>query len=219
MLMQGPPSASMVAAYAAARPFPHLVLDNWFGGVALESLHAAFAHTDGWHQYEDKKRGLMDIADHPLVAELMGEANVAMLRTLTGIPNLVSDPTMRGGGLHALPPGGRLGIHVDFNRHPDRPLRRAVNTLLYLNKDWDDTWGGRLIMTNRTGESVDFAPRWNRWVIFGYSETAWHGHPEPLTCPPDRERRSLALYYYTPMTEAEDKALKFHTTIYAKPTL
>ncbi len=205
----------LAGTYRAAQPFPHLVLDDWFTETALELLADEYARTEGWHHYEHKKRGLMDVGDHPVVSQLLEPSVVSLLGALTGVHDLVIDPTLRGGGLHGIPAGGRLGIHVDFNRHPDRPLRRSVNMLLYLNKDWDDAWGGQLTLTDRAGTDLQITPRWNRWVIFGYSETAWHGHPEPLTCPPDRERRALALYYYTPMTPAEDADLTFHTTIYA----
>jgi hypothetical protein len=37
----------------------------------------------------------------------------------------------------------------------------------------------------------------NRCVVFDTTDTSYHGHPEPLACPPDRTRRSLALYYYS----------------------
>jgi hypothetical protein len=41
------------------------------------------------------------------------------------------------------------------------------------------------------------APIANRAVVFTTGEDTWHGHPEPLRCPLDRSRRSLAIYYYT----------------------
>jgi hypothetical protein len=34
-------------------------------------------------------------------------------------------------------------------------------------------------------------------AMFSTTSTSYHGHPNPLTCPPDRTRKSLALYYYT----------------------
>ena len=40
-------------------------------------------------------------------------------------------------------------------------------------------------------------PVFNRCVVFSTADDAYHGHPDPLTCPPDRARRSMALYYYT----------------------
>ena len=41
------------------------------------------------------------------------------------------------------------------------------------------------------------APLAGRCVIFNTDATSYHGHPEPLRCPPDRTRKSIALYYYT----------------------
>lgn len=40
-------------------------------------------------------------------------------------------------------------------------------------------------------------PVFNRMVVFTASERSFHGRPEPLACPPDVTRKSLALYYYT----------------------
>ena len=41
------------------------------------------------------------------------------------------------------------------------------------------------------------SPIFNRMVLFATTDLAYHGHPEPLQCPPGVSRRSLALYYYT----------------------
>jgi hypothetical protein len=37
----------------------------------------------------------------------------------------------------------------------------------------------------------------NRFVIFLTNDFTFHGHPQPLNCPPDESRKSLILYYYT----------------------
>jgi hypothetical protein len=42
-----------------------------------------------------------------------------------------------------------------------------------------------------------FLPVFNRMVIFNTTDLSYHGHPDPLNCPEDRSRRSLALFYYT----------------------
>ena len=39
------------------------------------------------------------------------------------------------------------------------------------------------------------SPIANRAVIFTTDATSYHGHPEPMQCPEDVARRSLALYY------------------------
>lgn len=41
------------------------------------------------------------------------------------------------------------------------------------------------------------SPVGNRAVIFNTDPSSFHGHPEPLRCPPGTTRRSLALYYFT----------------------
>jgi hypothetical protein len=40
-------------------------------------------------------------------------------------------------------------------------------------------------------------PVYNRTVIFNITDWAFHGHPEPLTCPEGMTRKSIALYYFT----------------------
>lgn len=193
---------SVAEDYRRARPFPHLVLDDWFETAALEEISALFDVPDGWQEYEDRKRGNMTVRTHPFFEALNSAPVLQMLGRLIGSPTLVADPTMRGGGLHAVPRGGKLGIHIDFNRHRDLPLKRRLNTILYLNRTWESSWHGYLTLTNRGGEEIQrIMPAWNRWVIFGYGSEAWHGHPEPLECPEGVERRSAANYYYEPLAE------------------
>ena len=40
-------------------------------------------------------------------------------------------------------------------------------------------------------------PNLGRFVVFQTTDFSYHGHPDPLTSPPDRMRRSVAFYYYT----------------------
>jgi hypothetical protein len=49
--------------------------------------------------------------------------------------------------------------------------------------------------------AVRVAPLFGRAVIFNTDLDSFHGHPEPLNCPPDRSRRSIATYYYTASEE------------------
>jgi hypothetical protein len=121
------------------------------------------------------------------------------LETLTGEGPLISDPYYDGGGLHQIERGGHLAVHSDFARPTHLPIYRRLNLLIYLNRDWDEAFGGKLELWSRDGKEKvkDVLPVANRAVIFTTDTTSYHGHPEPLTCPPDRSRRSLALYYYS----------------------
>lgn len=93
-----------------------------------------------------------------------------------------------GGGWHAIPPGGFLDRHVDFNAHPDGRHRRA-NVLTYLNERWDDP-GGYLELGEHGERQV--APELGVTVAFETDETSWHGHPKPAV----RWRFSIAAYLY-----------------------
>jgi hypothetical protein len=52
-------------------------------------------------------------------------------------------------------------------------------------------------------------------VVFATSEKSYHGHPDPVTCPEDRTRKSIALYYYT-KDRPEDEAVDQHSTTFIK---
>jgi hypothetical protein len=76
---------------------------------------------------------------------------------------------------------------------------RRVNVLLYLNRDWQPEWGGQLELWNASRSRADqrIEPIFNRMAIFTITDSAFHGHPDPLDCPAGRARRSLAFYYYS----------------------
>src|SRR5262249_20232390 len=60
-------------------------------------------------------------------------------------------------------------------------------------------------------------PTFNRCVVFNTDATSFHGHPDPLACPADVTRRSIALYYYT-ASERIYEDLPAHGTVYhARP--
>ena len=122
------------------------------------------------------------------------------LQELTGIKEaLIPDPYFEGGGFHEIKRDGFLKIHVDFHKHRKMNLDRRLNLLIYLNEDWDEEWGGHFELWEKdmSKSIVKIAPHFNRVALFSTTGNSWHGHPDPLLCPPERSRRSLALYYYT----------------------
>ena len=63
---------------------------------------------------------------------------------LFGIPNLLADVDLAGGGIHETNAGGRLNVHVDFNYIEKKQWHRRLNLLIYFNKDWKEEYGGYL---------------------------------------------------------------------------
>jgi hypothetical protein len=56
-------------------------------------------------------------------------------------------------------------------------------------------------------------PNFNRCVVFSTTDTSFHGHPNPLSCPEGRSRKSMALYYYSNGRPDHEKS-KAHTTLF-----
>ena len=121
------------------------------------------------------------------------------LEKLTGIGGLIPDPSFAGGGCHQIEPGGKLQVHVDFNKLQPANLDRRINLLIYLNKDWKEEYGGHFELWDAEGKACvkRVLPLFNRCVVFSTTQTSYHGHPHPLTCPEGWTRKSIALYYYT----------------------
>jgi len=109
-------------------------------------------------------------------------------------------------------PGGRLAVHVDLARGRLVNLDRRLNLIVYLNEDWQEDWGGRLEFWNSDATRCErrIAPFFKRTVLFTTTSTSFHGHPEPLVCPPGRSRKSLCLFYFTNGRPAGEETVPAH---------
>jgi Rps23 Pro-64 3,4-dihydroxylase Tpa1-like proline 4-hydroxylase len=199
---------SLSDRYQNAEPFPHIVLDDFVDAEVLRKVLAEFPSSEEkdffdrdqerlkfQYQPQDISSGLI----RNLFAELNSQAFLAFLEELTGIEGLISDPHFEGGGLHETKRGGHLGVHADFNIHSHLKVERRLNLLIYLNEEWDQEFGGQLELWDRDMKTcaVRVAPVFGRAVIFNTALDSYHGHPDPLNCPVERSRRSIATYYYS----------------------
>jgi len=213
------------ATYVANAPFSHIVIDEFFEPGAMDEVLTEVDAVDRSKRYAkflDRETGHNKFAFFPdavgpktarLAQCLNSGPFLAYLEKLTGIPNLIADPSYFGGGVHWIDNGGYLEVHADFNHLKKYNLARRINLLLYLNKDWKDEYNGHLELWDRATltKRKTVAPLFNRAVIFSTVKEALHGHPTPLSAPPGVARRSLALYYYTNTWEP---AVQAHTTLY-----
>lgn len=210
-------AATAAKEFAAAEPFPHVVLDGLFDPGAVKQVLEAFPGKNAidWERFDtphEQKLATKGEAQIPVVPKILiqylnSSAFLDFVESVTGIPGLIADPHLSGGGLHQIPPGGKLGIHTDFLLQQRLKLDRRLNLILYLNEDWRDEWGGHFEMWSRDKSTCvkRVAPLFNRMVLFSTTGYSYHGHPEPLQCPPDRTRKSIALYYYTNGRPEEEK--------------
>jgi hypothetical protein len=216
----------LAARYRGASPYPHIVLDDFLETGVVESAAEEFPPLDPatWNNYlhvnERKFSNTDPTTWGPTLQAILEQLNsprfVRIVEQLMGTEHLFADPSLEGGGLHQSGTGGFLNIHADFTVHPhNRKWQRRANLLLYLNEDWQPEYGGDLeLWSADMKQCVErVSPVANRVLIFSTDPTSFHGHPEPMRCPPEVARRSLALYYFS----LEDDPVVRSTDYRARP--
>jgi Rps23 Pro-64 3,4-dihydroxylase Tpa1-like proline 4-hydroxylase len=206
--------------YKANQPYPHIYLDDFLPVDVAEAALRDFPEPKeaDWRAYKDvnqHKKLAFDAVEKlpPSIRDVLYFLNtrpmLKFLETLTGIQSVLPDPNYVGGGLHQIRPGGLLEVHADFSYHHGLRLDRRINVLIYLNKDWKEEYGGHFELWDREVKRAEkkVLPIFNRCAIFSTTSVSFHGHPEPLACPPDRNRKSIATYYYSNGRPEEDPEL------------
>jgi hypothetical protein len=214
-----------------AVPYPFVTVDSFLDhafakelAAAYPSFEAALAKGKTFKAVNEKKK--IQITDTGRFPEPVAKLNellaapafLADLSYVTGIPNLLADSELIGGGMHMTGPGGRLDVHVDFNYIEKRKLHRQLNLLLYLNPVWDESWGGHIQLWDKDVKKCEhsFLPVLNRCVIFQTNEISYHG-VNPVTPAAPYPRISFATYYYTREAPSNWKG-DVHSTIFrARP--
>lgn len=207
----------------STNPFPHFFIDNLFDDDFIEKIISSFpsVNSNSWEISNDpdievkmrsKWESEFDIPENIVDAVRIMNSSYFLqaLSNAMNIPKLMPDPYFTGGGLNATVSGGLLDVHVDGNYHDASGLNRRINALLYLNPNWEKSWGGEFGLYDKKGEKLvkKIAPINNRLVVFDTNDYSFHGLPEPINFPDGHVRRSIILYYYTKETRPEN-----HTSI------
>lgn len=221
--------------FESARPFKHLVIESFLRTDVAEALLRDFPAFDPKRAVNEfGEVGNKAVNEHietlspsyAAVADYLKSAAFLKLMTdLTGIPELLPDVNMFGGGTHENRHGQELDAHVDFNYDPKTKLHRRLNLLVYLNSEWDKTWGGSIELHSNPrkpdeNEITSFTPLLNRAVIFETNEYSWHGF-QRINLPADKRhlsRKSLSVYLYT-KTRPQHEVVPEHGTFYVQRPL
>ena len=214
--------------YRQNLPVPHIFLPEFLSSRAAAELEEEFPRADSsaWTHYQHQNENKHGMTKRELFPPKLGAAVDALnspefvewLSELTGIPGLLADPMLEGGGLHQSGRGGYLNVHTDFSHHHyHKNWKRQVNLILYLNDGWEDEWGGAIELWDQEMQRcvAHYPPRLNCAFIFNTNTISYHGFPTPLSCPDGQSRKSLALYYYT-VEETEATAVR-STNYRARP--
>lgn len=218
--------------FLGARPFRYLVIDDFLVGTVVDSMVREFPHPqqkDMINEYGDPSlkhtvtnvRGIGGVyleIDDMVASTEFG----ALLEKITGIRDLIYDPSYYGGGTHNNLSGQGMDPHVDFNLLDIPQLgtfHRRINAILYLNNDWREEYGGNLDLHSNpweptTDKIIRVVPIKNRLVIFETNEVSWHGFlPVKSGIPHGVSRKSFAIYMYTKERPKEEVRPR-HGTFY-----
>ena len=217
---------NLSASYKAAKPFPHIVLDDLFPSAWLDCLVAEMPplKEENWVRHDSEQlvkfnlRSAVYLGDggFRLASFLHSAAFLYFLSELTGIWDLLPDPYLQGSGYHVMPMGGKFDVHCDRNTAYSTGLTRRLSLNIYLNKDWKHEYGGQLELWNRDASRCEVVvePVFNRTIIFEIADGNFHGLPTPIACPRGQSRNSFAVYYHTVGVTGQ-KEIASHGSVYA----
>jgi len=200
-----------------ALPFKYVVIDNFLDKSVSEKVFQNFPEIDeNWHSYYNPIEvkfanddiNKLNSSIKNIFYALSTHQITKVFSDLTNIKELEYDPCLHGAGLHAHSRNGRLGMHLDYEKHPILNKTRQLNIILYLSKDWDKSWNGATEFWDKEMKEcitkIDI--KFNRAVIFQTNEISWHGLPELIKCPENVFRKSLAYYYLSPVVTKPSKS-------------
>ena len=224
-------SESLRDYVSKAQPFPHFIIDNFLETGFANDIHECFPKPSEVRDYglsfnTVNEQGKTQVTDSKLFPEPIQRLNSVLadpewltyLSDMMGLPPLLADSDLLGGGIHQTGPRGRLDVHVDFNYIPSKNLHRRLNILLYFNKDWRESWGGNIELWDEKVKTChhSFSPIFNRCVVFATNDVSYHGVTRVDT-PAGVTRNSFAAYYYTKEAPPEWTGEEHSTIFRARP--
>jgi hypothetical protein len=228
-------SDALRADYQAAKPFRYLCVDGFLTSAMAERLRDEFPAFDPARARNEMgevggKAVNTDLRNiSPAYREfydyMRSPAFLDAMSRMLGIPDLLFDPAMYGGGTHENLDGQELDPHIDFNYDPVRKWHRRLNLLIYLNPEWELEWGGGIELHSdprdwERDEVKTFNCVFNRCVIFETNEHSWHGFPR-IRLPEGKRhlsRKCISVYLYTRTRPAGEIAPP-HGTFYVQRPL
>jgi hypothetical protein len=223
------------ARFQSAKPFKHVYLADFLEPDVAECLLADFPVFDPGKAVNEYgvvggkavNTRLGDVS--PLYRKfydyLFTGTFLSAVSEISGIPDLVSDSAMHGGGTHENLNGQELDPHVDFNYMNGGTMHRRMNLLIYLNKGWRSEWGGAIELHSNprdpdTNVIASFNVDFNKALLFETNEYSWHGFPRiqlPAHLAKTHSRKCISIYLYTRTRPAEEIAGPHDTFYVSRP--
>src|SRR5215475_892626 len=194
-------------SYRSALPYPHLILDGLFPTSTLKSMIEELPPltSEKWFYESNERmskyffRSAVDLGDSAFqfISMVHSAGFLRFLSEITGVEALLPDPYLTGAGYQVYPSGGTFDVHADRNMDFYCGLERRLVMLIYLNRDWKESFGGQLELWDKDGTRCEkvIEPMFNRTVMFEIGDKNFHG-VRPIVGR-DVFRSSMILYFHT----------------------
>jgi hypothetical protein len=205
-------------------PFPHLIVDDALPTDFVHGLAREIDRLKSWFRYDSplEKKNVCNRWDefgpylYSYFTAMLSMTTTDDIAAVFGIPGLVPDIGLHGGGVHISGNGDKLNIHQDYSIHPKLGLERRINAIFYVEPMWQESFGGHLEFWSGHDKPEEcrqvVVSKFNRMVIFATSPGSWHGFPEPINGVDSIRRKSLATYY---VSDLSDDAVERYRARYA----
>lgn len=184
------------------KPFRHWIADGFVPESLVNAAIVEWPSSEWphWHYYNGRdavKYATKDVLRLPHSCRLIFDAIASIdVCSITGIHGLFPDTTGYGAGMHWIPNGGHLGVHLDSASHPTAGWERRLSACVYLT----DSQSGKLGLYNSDGSELvtAIAPSPGRLVLFECTDISYHGIPG--TIEEADGRKSIACFFWSSAT-------------------
>jgi hypothetical protein len=204
-------TSEWASVFAAGNPCKHIVIDGFLTEGTANLLHGHFPPMDALkvrrkslneNKAEDYKFDEWHPAFREVRAAIRSDFFAEWMSTVTGISGMLTPDNPLGSGVHQGANGSYVDVHIDVNYDPESNLWRRVNLLIYLNRHWEEAYGGHLEIWDPLMRRAEkrIAPAHNRAVIFLTDENSPHGY-QTIHVPEGETRKSFYAYFFTPIQD------------------
>ena len=202
-------------SFQNTRPFNYHIIDNFLNDTIANTVCEEFPlDLKQYHKYynpievkyANNKIDTFSENIQNIFYSLSSKYITNIFSHISGIKDLEYDKTLHGAGLHLHPRYGRLGLHLDYEKHPLLENKeRRLNIIIYLSKDWKPKYNGatELWEPDLSKCFLKSQVKFNSAIIFQTNDLSFHGLPEKILCPEGMYRKSLAYYYISPITASK----------------
>jgi Rps23 Pro-64 3,4-dihydroxylase Tpa1-like proline 4-hydroxylase len=180
------------------------VLDDVLPVATAEAIYRAFPRNQDMRlmdtfreqKYTSKSVERMDPLIHDALFAFQAPQVIEAVTAITGLRDMVGDPSLYAGGISAMTEGQFLDPHIDNSHDGEGRLYRVLNLLYYVSPGWRAENGGNLeLWDEKVKQRLELPSLFNRLVIMQTDRTSWHSVNRVRV---QGKRCCVSNYYFSP---------------------